>query len=375
MERYLSQISMFRAIIAENTQTLRRLGLSFYHSDNKPAALLCFDHIFNTPPMFDGSTLDEMVFSLDIFYKYAKLLRDVAFIQDPCDCPFMQKLFSIQPLRDDYFTLPVGTLLYGTVARRGNLPFDGNTAQRTVSNVELSRTLKATLSDRVCMRVMEETDVFMTKVTSMSPCLDFLADSCDHAECTRAHVGTLAVDTAWYNARVRIHLKQILVFQVIHCMNIDDKRWFLQRYALEQCHSSLRIWLMVMIRRLLDRLYEVLNPPFNSLGSQAILDLGTFPEADTVFDVVKDWARHLVYTANSWNQPTTFMTTFLRAGMLGFSLDSRNASEYMYHARCITFKPPSLFVQYQGRNVVTDLVVALHNTKSWSIQAGFGFVQ
>ena len=375
MQRYLSQISMFGAIIAKNTQTLRRLGLSFYRSDNKPAALLCFDHIFNTPLTFDGSTLDEMASSLDIFYKYAKLLCDMAFTQDPCDCPFMQKLFSIQPLRDDYFTLPVGTLLYDTVTRRGNLPFDGNTARRTVSNVDLSRTLKATLSGRVRMRVMKETDAFMTKATSMSPCLDFLADSCDHAECTRTHVGMLAVDTEWYNARVRIYLKQILVFQVIHCVNVDDKRWFLQRYALEQCRFSLRIWLTVLIRRLLDRLYEVLNPPFNSLGSQAILDLGRFPEADTVFGVVKDWVRHLVYTANSWDQPTTFMTTFLRAGVLGFSLDSRNASEYMYRAPCITSIPPSLFVQYQERNFVRDLVVALHNTKSRGIQAGFGFVR
>ena len=133
---------------------------------------------------------------------------------------------------------------------------------------------------------------------------------------------------------------------------------------------------MVFIRRLLDRLYEVLNPPFSSLGSQAILDLGSFPEAETVFKVIKDWVRHLVYTANPWNQPTTFMTTFLRAGVLGFSLDSRNASEYVYHARCISFKPPSFLVRYHGRgNVVRDLISALHSTKYWSIQAGFGFVQ
>ena len=131
---------------------------------------------------------------------------------------------------------------------------------------------------------------------------------------------------------------------------------------------------MVLIRQLLDRLYEVLNPLFNSLGSQAILDLRTFPEAETVFKVIKDWVRHLVYIANPKTQQT-FMTTFLRAGVLGFSLDSRNASEYMYHARCITRKPPPLLVRYQGRNVVWDLVVALHNTKYWSIQAGFGFVQ
>ena len=131
---------------------------------------------------------------------------------------------------------------------------------------------------------------------------------------------------------------------------------------------------MVLIRQLLDRLYEVLNPLFNSLGSQAILDLRTFPEVETVFKVIKDWVRHLVYIANPKTQQT-FMTTFLRAGVLGFSLDSRNASEYMYHARCITRKPPPLLVRYQGRNVVWDLVVALHNTKYWSIQAGFGFVQ
>ena len=226
---------MFWAIIAKNTQTLRRLGLSFYRNDNKPAALLCFDHIFNTPLKFDGSTLDEMASSLDIFYKYAELLRDVAFIQDPCDHLFVQKLFSIQPLREDYFTLPIGTFLYDAVAEQGNLPSDGNTAKRTVPNADLSRTLKATLSDRVHSRVMEETEAFMIKARSMSPCLHFLANSCHRTECARAHVGALAVDTAWYNTRVQIHWKQILVFQVLHCVNIGDKRWFHQRYALKRC--------------------------------------------------------------------------------------------------------------------------------------------
>ena len=221
---------MFRAIIAKNIQTLRRLGLSFYRNDNKPAALLCFDHIFNTLK-FDGSTLDEMASSLDIFYKYAELLRGVAFIQEPCNCPFIQKLFSIQPLREDSFALPIGTFLYEAVAERGDLFGGGDTEQRTVPNADLSRTLKATLSDRVRSRVMEETEAFMIKARSMSPCLYFLTNYCHRTECTRAHVGAPAVDTAWYNTRVQIHLKQILVFQVLHCVNIDDKRWFLQRYA------------------------------------------------------------------------------------------------------------------------------------------------
>ena len=227
---------MFRAIIAKKTQILRRLGLSFYNSDNRPAALLCFDHIFNIPPKFDGSTLDEMAASLDIFYKYAELLRDVAFVQDPCDCPLVQKLFSIQPLREDAFALPIGTFLYDAVAERGDLFFGGDTAQRTAPSADLSRTLKATLSDRVRTRVMEETEMFM-KARFISPCLYFLADSCHRTECTRAHIGTLtaSVDTAWYNMRVKLHLKQIVLFQILHCVDIGDKRWFHQRYALERC--------------------------------------------------------------------------------------------------------------------------------------------
>ena len=225
---------MFRAIIAKKTQILRRLGLSFYNSDNRPAALLCFDHIFNTPPKFDDSTLDEMAASLDIFYKYAELLRDVAFVQDPCDCPLVQKLFSIQPLREDTFALPIGTFLYDAVAERGDLFFGGDAAQRTAPSADLSRTLKATLSNRVRTRVMEETEMFM-KARIFSPCLYFLAGSCRSTECTRTHVGTLTVDTAWYNMRVQIHLKQIVLFQILHCVDIGDKRWYHQRYALERC--------------------------------------------------------------------------------------------------------------------------------------------
>lgn len=133
---------------------------------------------------------------------------------------------------------------------------------------------------------------------------------------------------------------------------------------------------MILFRILLDRFYEVLNPLFSSLGSQAILDLTRLPEAEKAFKVVKDWVRHLVYTGNPWTHQT-FMTTFLRAGVLGFSLDSPNASEYMYHARCITSrsKPPPFLVHAHGRNIVLALIDALHDTKPWSIQAGFLFVQ
>lgn len=230
---------MFSAIIAKKSQKLQRLGLSFYHSDNKPAALLCLDHVFNNPLKFDGPTLDEKAISLEVFYAYAQLLRDVAFVQDPCDRPFVQKLFAIQPLREDSFALPVGTFLYDAVAEQGALLLSSNTEQRTVPSTGLSKVLKATLSDRVRTRVMDETEAFM-RARFVSPCLYFLANSCHRTECTRAHVGVHALDPAWYNTRVRIHLQQIMVFQILHCVDIGEKRWYHQRYVLDQYRFPLK---------------------------------------------------------------------------------------------------------------------------------------
>ena len=127
-------------------------------------------------------------------------------------------------------------------------------------------------------------------------------------------------------------------------------------------------------RRLIDRLYEALNPIISSLGSPVNLDLNRTPEAETALRVVKDWVRHLIYTANPWKQES-FMTTFLRAGLLAFALDRKNASEYIYRTRYTTSRPPPVFVRDQGMNLVMDFVIALHGIVPWSLQSGFIFVE
>ena len=129
-------------------------------------------------------------------------------------------------------------------------------------------------------------------------------------------------------------------------------------------------------RQWIDRLYEALNPIFSSLGSPANLDLNRIPEVDseTALRVVKDWVRHLIYSANTWRQES-FMTTFLRSGLLAFALDRKNASEYIYRARSMTTSPHPVFVRDQGMNLVKDFVIALHGIEPWSLQSGFIFVE
>lgn len=219
---------MFQAIIAKNGQQLEKLGRLFYHS-NKPASLLCLDHIFSTPFELYGSSIQEKANYLDMFFAYAKLLHDVAFIQDPCGKRLVQKLFSVQSLREDTFALPCGTFLYSAVAEQRVLYFGGK-GQRTVSNADLTRAFRSSLSERMRRRVMEENEVFRD-AEFLSPCFNFLTGSCHRRDCSRAHVAGATV-TAWYNTRVRMHLQQILIFQTLHCIDIGDNRWYQQRYVL-----------------------------------------------------------------------------------------------------------------------------------------------
>ena len=176
---------MFQAIITKNRRQLEKLGRDFFYSNNTPAALLCLDHVFNTPFKFYGLSIQGKATCLDTFCAYIKLLRDVAITQDPCRNRLVQKLFSVQSLREDAFTLPRGTLLHNAVANR-DVPYFTGQGQRTVLNANLTRTFRSSLSEHIRKRVMEESEVFQD-ADFLLPCLN-LASSCDRADCSRAHV-------------------------------------------------------------------------------------------------------------------------------------------------------------------------------------------
>jgi len=118
-----------------------------------------------------------------------------------------------------------------------------------------------------------------------------------------------------------------------------------------------------------------LNPPFYLLGTPANLNVALIPEAQKGFQVVKEWIRNLVYKLDHRPQ-TPFLTTLMRAAYLSFTFDRKQASDYMYRARCMTTSPfPQEYYRGPGEYIVGELLASLEGTQVWCLSGGVLFVK
>lgn len=223
---------MFQAILSQDVPRLQQLGLKFHLEDNKPAALLCLDHVYSYPFGFQETTFEETISALEIFHAYASLLHDVAFTPEPCREGIIQRLFAFSPEREDRFLVHKGTFLYNAIAKQEVQFSEANHDIQLVSQTELSQAFKNSVSERLRRRVMEENEVCRS-AKIFSPCLYALEGSCQRStsECPRIHVDPARLNQKWYNDRVRIHLQQILIFQTLHSVYLEE-RWWQQRYMI-----------------------------------------------------------------------------------------------------------------------------------------------
>lgn len=364
---------MFQAIVSGNLGHLEQLGLRFYQEHNKPAALLCLDHIFVDPPRIQEATIQQTISSLEMFSAYARLLHDVATHADPCNDRRVQQLFAFQASREDVFGIFPDSFLFREVADRQVLYFQEKDGRRTVSRRELSGVIKNALGDHLRSKVTEENEI-CRKANIFSPCLYALLGSCTRAECHRGHPDPVMLNPEWYNSRVRIHLQQILIFQNLHFVDMGLERGKQQMYV-PRCTCCLRTKFR-NVRYWLDRLYEALNPYFYAYGCRANLELSLIPGAEKSFVVVKDWLRHIIYTNDPYRYSTTFLTTFLRSAILSFDHDGMAAFSYIRRSPCMNRRPPPVLIRKDhNMYIMKDLVTCLHGDQPWCLSAGVIFVK
>lgn len=219
---------MFRAIMSEDSTQLQELGLKFHLENNKSAALLCLDRIFFTPPQIQGATIQETVTSLEMFFAYASLLRQIICLPDPCAPCLVQKLLAFESSKEDEFSIPPGTFLYDQSTLQHAYSTEGEEGTLLISRRELSRVIKRALSERLRSRVMLENEICL-RAKAFSPCLHALLGTCPRPECPRDHADPSVSKLDWYNHRVRIHLQQMQILQTI---NLGSDRARQQRYVM-----------------------------------------------------------------------------------------------------------------------------------------------
>ena len=209
---------MFRSIAKRDSQQLLVLGEKFAGQGCEPAAFLCLDRVFSVPPKLQAAALPEIVKTLQTFYVYARMLRKLCIVNNPCDDPSVRRIFAISPSTEDLVLLPKGSILASQHNCRLTPSACDTDQGLLVPRWELDRLLKYFLKDRLLKRVKEE-DTMLHTLRPLHPCLSYTVfRNCNRVDCPWTHIDVQHYDAVDYNIRVRVHILQILIYQTIYAV-------------------------------------------------------------------------------------------------------------------------------------------------------------
>ncbi|KAG7450801.1 uncharacterized protein BT62DRAFT_928080 [Guyanagaster necrorhizus] len=348
-----AELFMFTAIIQGDVSRLRELALEFHKMGHGSAALLCLDEYFSRAFQIQNMVLIDAVEELSLFHIYVNLLSTAAYRMDPCEDVMTATLFGFQRISENEFLVPQNTWLH-TATLELQLRSATSDPDFTLSVPELRGIFQRVLRGRLKQRTDAENSE-CGRCKAFFPCLMFAVSGfCRRPDCPEAHVSPSVIDADYYNMRIRLHLQQILILQSLR----------------ENAHQEVegkgtKFWL--------NRLYEALYPPHHVFGSISDLSLSTIPEAAKAMNVVKDWVRTLMY-GRAFLPYTSFLTDVMRATTLAFMFD-RSQAGYLRNAAYFSIHPPLIYIRRGGSPILPELLGAMSGTHTWSLAAGFAFVE
>ena len=199
---------MFSAICKDDMAQLTDIGRTILlFDDNKPAALLCFDHSFrhmDKDTIVSGSDT-QILQRTRALCDYAELVQAVHSALEPWTPERIQKLFSFTPRPGGHVCLRRGTFLYGCF---GKDSFHGKKSNEGAM-VEIwyfYRLYQSSLRRRLSERLAAYCN-FSRSVLVFDPCEVFPSRRCDRTECLRQH----DLDRTWFDKRLQFHMFQISI--------------------------------------------------------------------------------------------------------------------------------------------------------------------
>ena len=209
---------MFLAICENDIAQLTDIGRTiFLLDDNKPAALLCFDHSFrsmNKDAIVSGSDT-EIINRTRALCVYAELIQEVLSTLEPWTKERIQRLFSFTIHSGGHVCLRRSTFLFGCFEREG---FHGQKSNEGAM-VEVwyfcdlyQSSLRRRLSERLGTYCN-----FSRSVHVFDPCEIFPSRRCDRTECQRQH----DLDRTWFDKRLQFHMFQISILHLLRFCSPD----------------------------------------------------------------------------------------------------------------------------------------------------------
>ncbi|KAF5377115.1 hypothetical protein D9757_008781 [Collybiopsis confluens] len=343
------EISMFRTILSNDHTTLGNLGRTFWIANNRPAALLCLDYYHGISSLFEDLTVYEMAEAQELFRTYLRLLIDVWANGRPTEQAGLLKLFGFQKLSDSHVRLTDGTYL------RQKLGFADQ--DNTLETSEFIRRFKACISRHIRNRVFAQTSSCKGS-KSFAPCLTFAVFQFCHrgTSCREAHLPLESLTASFYNARLRIHLQQI---QIVQLLNPSDgysspqmvslrRRVKMQSYS-PRSDLALSFWL--------NRLYNALFPPSYVLGTSAYAQFQEIPEYSGATRTIRGWVRDFIL-GRHYHPSDTFLSDLTRLGTLAMVFDGLYAlgTSLIYRGKWGLTSGPSFFNRKGGGTVIPELI-------------------
>ncbi|KAK0245332.1 hypothetical protein EDD85DRAFT_895697 [Armillaria nabsnona] len=349
-----AELSMFIAISQDHASRLRELGLEFHKMGHSSAALLCLDQYFSRALQIQSMALIDAIEELDLFYIYVNLLSATVYQTDPCKDIATATLFGIQQKADNKFLVPQNTWLHMAVLEL-RLRSATSNSDFILSALELRGLFFCVLVDHIKQMIDAENNE-CARSKAFRPCLVFAVSGfCTQPDCPEAHVSPSVIDAGYYNMRIRLHLQQILIFQSLR-----------ENVHADMEYRGTKFWL--------HRLCDALHPPHHMFGSISHLALSTIPEAPKALNVVKEWVRTLIYR-REFLPDMAFLTDVIRATTLAFMFDRSEADDYLKHAAYFSMRTPPMYIRRGGSSILPELLAAMSGTYTWSLTAGFVFVE
>ena len=226
---------MFSAIYEGEIEELTAIGRTiFLQDDNKPAALLCFDHSFrdmNKDTIISGSDA-EILTRTRALYDYAGLIQEVHSALEPWTKERIQKLFSFTVHSRGHLCLRRGTFLYGCFERERSRGQKLN-EDALVEVCVFYRLYQSSLRRRLSERLWAYCN-FSLSVRVFDPCEVFAFRPCDRTECQRQH----DLDRTWFDKRLQFHMLQISILHSLRLCSSEGQHRDLRRLDIYVLISS-----------------------------------------------------------------------------------------------------------------------------------------
>ncbi|KAH9919767.1 uncharacterized protein BXZ73DRAFT_104875 [Epithele typhae] len=355
-EETRNEVLMFIAISRHDYPALAALVSKFVAVKNKPAVLLCMDHLFSIPLKLHNASLREIADKLHVFMVYTQNLGLLLGKQTPCESADVRKVLAILPFSEDVFVLPPNSLLAPQCTPRSTPNFRVIDQGISVPRWELDRLINVVLEARLLDAITEENKL-CHNLRPLHPCLPFVAHGqCNRAECARQHTFAKDNDVATYHFRIRVVLLQIIIY---HGLRTCEQK---PEFAKSQLH-----WLR--------ELHDAIFPAHYKLGGLHIFNAKLIPEFRQGVTISRLWAEALLYELRPHiGSPHLFLTKLLRSVRLTLLFNAPAASVTISRIPAVAlFRPPHL-LRNDNCYVVQDAIGFMHNNDKTALSRGVLFI-